>query len=100
MSRSDGRTVSPSPTSPCTRAWKANVSFGQGEKPNLSSGTGDLLDEPRQHRVQRLEGLGEHPAGAILLLDLVRDHAHLERGHAGIRGRAQHAVALHRLDVG
>src|SRR5579884_1555098 len=37
MSSSTGRTRNGASTSPCTSAWNANVSLGQGEKPKVSS---------------------------------------------------------------
>src|SRR3954468_19058729 len=37
MSSSTGRTRNGAPISPCTSAWNANVSFGHGEKPKVSS---------------------------------------------------------------
>src|SRR4051794_16141875 len=37
MSSSTGRTRNGASTSPCTSAWNANVSFGHGEKPKVSS---------------------------------------------------------------
>ena len=100
MSRSDRRTRRSAPTSPCTTAWNANVSFGQGEKPKRQlMHAATSRREHGQHRVQRRERLGEPPARAILLLDLVRDHAHLDApGRPRDCGGAQHAVALHRLD--
>ena len=39
MSSSTGRIRNGASTSPCTSAWKANVSLGQGEKPKVSSRT-------------------------------------------------------------
>ena len=36
MSSSTGSTANGASTSPCTSAWNANVSFGQGEKATVS----------------------------------------------------------------
>ena len=56
-------------------------------------------DQRRDARRERGERLVDPPARSVGLADGVRDRTHLERRHAGAGGGAQHAEALHRLDL-
>ena len=51
-----------------------------------------------RHARQLGERVVEAPESAVGLLDLVRDHAQLERRHALVEAGREHGVALHRLD--
>ena len=57
-----------------------------------------LGDHERGHARELGERVVEAPECAVGLLDLVRDHAQLERGNALVHARREHRVALHRLD--
>src|SRR5262245_40136184 len=62
MSSSTGSTANGASTRPCTRAWKANVSFGQGENATVSvrmvaAGYG----APRRGRSLAVRGLVDEP---------------------------------------